>query len=196
MTASHVMTSRPRASKRPARRPKVVDAAFVERAALSYLDRFDATAAKLRQVLLRRCRTAQTGAEPEVARSEAVVAAWVDELLERYLRSGLLDDQRYARNAADSLRRRGSSRQKIVAKLRQKGVPEAVIADVLSEQEDSNPLHEFEAARALAKRRRLGPFRRGDTAPDQHRKDLATLARAGFSYDVASRALGPSGDEF
>ncbi len=196
MTASREMTSNDRASKRPARRPKQVDAAFVERAALSYLDRFDATAAKLREVLLRRCRTTMLRAPTESPPSEAQIAEWVGAIIERYQRSGILDDRRYAQHAADSLRRRGSSRHKIVGKLRQKGVAEATIAEVLEVQERDNPAEELEAAIALAKRRRLGSYRREQGSTDRRRKDLATLARAGFSFDVAARALGPNGDEF
>jgi regulatory protein len=43
---------------------------------------------------------------------------------------------------------------------------------------------EAAAARALARRRRLGPYRPGERAPYRD-KDLAALARAGFRYDVA-----------
>ena len=111
--------------------------------------------------------------------------------------SGILDDRRYAENAAAGLRRRGASRRKIIVKLRLKGVPEVVIAEVLQTQNDDNPGSELEAAVALAKRRRLGPFRRGeDSGPERRRKDLAVLARAGFSFEVAARALAPSGEEF
>ena len=52
-----------------------------------------------------------------------------------------------------------------------------------------DPEAELAAAVAHARRRRLGPFRTvaGDAARQQ--KELAAFARAGFSRDVALRAL-------
>jgi regulatory protein len=41
---------------------------------------------------------------------------------------------------------------------------------------------------ALARRRRLGPFRTAARA--QHRlRDLAAMARAGFAYDLAKKVI-------
>jgi len=45
------------------------------------------------------------------------------------------------------------------------------------------------AALALIRRRRLGPYRDSATRADFRAKDLAALARAGFSYDLARRVI-------
>jgi regulatory protein len=47
------------------------------------------------------------------------------------------------------------------------------------------------------RKRRLGPFRSAETRDEHRHKDLASLARQGFSFDIAKRALGPgeSSDE-
>ena len=45
------------------------------------------------------------------------------------------------------------------------------------------------AAAALARRRRLGPFRRPGEREERRDKDLAALARVGFSYAVARRVI-------
>ena len=47
----------------------------------------------------------------------------------------------------------------------------------------------FRAAVNLARRRRLGPFRRAGERAAMRGKDLAALARAGFSYPIAKRIL-------
>ena len=44
---------------------------------------------------------------------------------------------------------------------------------------------ERSAATRLARKRRLGPYRPVAARRDNREKDLAALARAGFSYDVA-----------
>jgi regulatory protein len=48
---------------------------------------------------------------------------------------------------------------------------------------------ELAAVRSLARRRRIGPFRRGPSEPEILRRELGVLARAGFAQEVALRAL-------
>lgn len=188
-----------RSGKRPARRPKRVDPAFLDAVALGYLDRFDASAAKLRRVLMRRARAALAGAEPTDAPSEQTVLAWCEELIARYRSSGLLNDDRYARNLILGLRARGGSRRAIAHKLKLAGIEEHVIQRVLVEAEQGDARTELDAAVRLVKRRRLGLHRAEERRAQYRQRDLAALARAGFSLDVARRALGPVGprdDEF
>ena len=47
---------------------------------------------------------------------------------------------------------------------------------------------EHTAAHALARRRKLGPYRPGERAPYRE-KDLAAMARAGFSYGIAREII-------
>jgi regulatory protein len=56
--------------------------------------------------------------------------------------------------------------------------------DALEEETQSENL-ERDAAIALARRRRLGPWRLPEKREDMKEKDLAAMARAGFSYDLA-----------
>ena len=48
---------------------------------------------------------------------------------------------------------------------------------------------ELQAAIALARRRRLGVYRLAAARADYRDRDLAALARAGFSYDIARRVI-------
>ncbi|MCE7894851.1 MAG: rhomboid family intramembrane serine protease [Sorangiineae bacterium PRO1] len=83
----------------------------LDAAALRYLDRFDSSAKNLRRVLLGYVKrvSAERGADAAAQGGE-----WVDELLARYQRSGLVDDARFAGAIASGLRRRGSSGRAIV----------------------------------------------------------------------------------
>lgn len=164
--------------------PRRITAQYLDRAALAYLQRFASSAENLRRVLLRRVeRSARAhGDDP------AVGAGQVQELIERYSRSGLLDDQTYAAAKAESLRRRGDSRRTIRAKLAAKGVDRELAATALHEADEDSPNAELAAAVALARRRGLGPYRKKDRAAVRD-KDLAALARAGFSYDLARRVV-------
>ena len=113
-------------------------------------------------------------------------------MVAKSLRSGLIDDTRYAEARVATLRRRGGSARAIQAKLSAKGVDRATVAAVLEGGEEDD---EENAARAFARRRRLGPYRPGERAPYRD-KDLASLARAGFRFDVARRVIDEeAGDE-
>lgn len=120
----------------------------------------------------------------------AAGSAFVHALIERLQRSGILDDRRYAEGKAISLRRRGGSARSIRAALAAKGVAgEEVDRAILAADEGGvSGEADLTAARRLAQRRRLGPWRAKDRAG--HRlKDLAALGRAGFSYQVARAVI-------
>ena len=76
-------------------------------------------------------------------------------------------------------------------KLGQKGISRGAIDKALNQNaaDDEGEDVELKAALILARRRKLGCFRMKPADAEQHRKDLATLARAGFSLDIARRAL-------
>lgn len=110
----------------------------------------------------------------------ALVQAVVDELQEL----GLVDDVSYAETRAASLAAKGLSRRRIARGLSIKGIAEEAIAKAIPLDVD-----ELTQARRLVARKRLGHLRPDGTTPDMRRKDLAVLARAGFAFAIASRAL-------
>ncbi len=176
--------------KPKAKRPPNVTRVGLEGAALRYLERFDCSVARLRKVLMERVGKAARAGVEEAAAAPAIV----EQLLERYLSSGLINDQRFAKNFADRARERGTSRRMIEQKLRARGISSDVVQELLPRNESAQG--ELEAAQAFARRRRLGPHRKAETREEYKRKDLMAMARAGFSFDVASRALGNSSSEY
>jgi regulatory protein len=160
--------------------PRKVTPAYLQRAAMAYLERYSSSAENLRRVLRRkvdkRCRL--RGEDPAQFREA------IDEVVEKSLRVGLLDDTRYAEARVATLRRRGGSARAIQAKLSAKGLDRSTIAAALDAEEGD----EETAARAFARRRKLGPYRPGERAPYRD-KDLAALARAGFRFDVARQII-------
>ena len=170
--------------------PRPLTAASLENAAVYYLSRFASSSGNLRRVLMRKvARAAQIGEEGgEEGRAEAG-ARMVDALIARYLEKGLLNDRAYAAQAASSLAQRGASRYSIAGKLAQKGVANDLVTQAIAELDEEGGSSELAAACALVRRRRLGPYRAPDKRPDFREKDLASLARAGFSLDLARRVL-------
>jgi len=157
----------------------------LENAALFYLGRFASSSGNLRRVLMR--KVARANRERDAAET-AAGAGMVDDIIARYLKSGLLDDRAYATQAAASLARRGASRFSIAGKLAQKGVDPELAAEAIAAL-DEGGASELAAACALVRRRRLGPYRPPGKRAEWRQKDLASLARAGFGLDLARRVL-------
>lgn len=155
----------------------------VEQMALAYVNRFECTATKLKQHLASRVR--KLGGDEQAAQ-------WIGELVERYCGSGVLDDARFAKNLASQLTRRGKSSRAISQKLAMRGVPSEVASELMIARRQDEPGAELEAALAYVRKRRLGPFRPAEKRAEFRQKDLATLARQGFGFDLAKQALSDS----
>lgn len=171
------------------RRPRKATAAYLERVALWYLERYAASTASLRRVLERRVdRSAKEhGTDPGEGR------AAIRDLIERFERSGLLDDRRFAESRARSLHERGTSVRMIRSKLMAKGIAADLIdgaIETLSEDlgDDVGDLNAAAAVR-YARRRRLGVFRDPERRAERRERDLAAMARAGFDFDTARRIV-------
>ena len=171
------------------RLPPPLTAARLERAGLDYLARFAASAAQLRRVLMRRVRrSAQAhGTDP------AELAAITEALIARWIAAGVLNDAGYAEAKAVSLHRRGMPKARIAAKLHEKGVDRDVIDQVLTQ--DPVLGDNRAAALALARRRRLGPYRLPELRAASYQKDLGILARAGFDRRTALIVLDAENPE-
>lgn len=170
----------------------------LENIALYYLQRFSSSVENLRRVLIRRVdrklrlRGAEAPRDPdETRRARDEALGWVDALLEKLKRGGLLDDARYARMTAESLARRGQSLRKVRFKLRSKGLDSEGVEEgakaVVQASGEGEP--DGAAVLAYAKRRRLGPYRRAPADEARRQKELAALARAGFPYGLARRVV-------
>ena len=73
-------------------------------------------------------------------------------------------------------------------KLAAKGVASDAIDDALESLTDLVTNADLNGACNYARRRRIGPWRRRDRT-DYRDRDLAALARQGFSYDIARKVI-------
>ncbi len=148
---------------------------------LYYLTRFDASAGKVRAMLKRRLMKAKM-AGMEIP-SDA--AQWIENVVSDMCRLGYLNDSRYAENKLRILVHQGKSIQFMTLKLKEDGVDADTIHALLRDASVSD----LEQARHLVARKKLGPYRFPEQQQICYQKDLATLARAGFSYETARSAL-------
>jgi regulatory protein len=170
-------------NQKRARRPRRITPDYLERAALFYLQRYDSSSGNLKSVLQRKVWRAAR--ETEIDQEEA--ERWIDDVVAKVQRAGLVDDRRYAETRVLSLRRSGESARSIRMKLAAKGVPGDLVDQALDQDEPEND--ELTAAIAYARKRRLGPFNTGGGREERPEKDLAALARRGFSYETCRRVI-------
>jgi regulatory protein len=104
----------------------------------------------------------------------------------RLVREGAVSDAAFAERRAKSLVRGGRSNRAVQARLIAKGVaPDAARAAAVGDAET-----ELAAALVLVRKRRIGPYRtKEDAGGGVRMKELGLLARAGFSREIAERAL-------
>jgi len=171
--------------KRPTR---PITAKYLQNAATFYLERYPSTAEGLRRVLERRVARARIADAPIVENAERVIA----EMVAKFVAAGVIDDKAFAQTKARALHRRGTSNRLTRQKLKLAGIDGDTLDQAmagLDQELDTDPRQrEWKAATALARRRRLGPYRAKDRK-DHRNRDLAAMARAGFDYDVAKKVI-------
>ncbi len=180
-----------RSARRRTRAPRPPSRESVEAHAAEYLATRTSSRQHLRRLLLRRATRANALCEVE-HRVEAVdIASWVDTTLDEVVRRRLIDDERYAVDKARQLARRGVSDAGVRVRLAAKGVASEAVDDALEELGPRDARGRV-AAFALARRRRLGPFRVEEDRAERRDADRAILGRAGFSWSVATAVIAAS----
>lgn len=171
-----------------AKKKKRITAERLKNIALYYLQRFDSSEENLRQVLKRRVWD-YAFENPDFDKQTAY--EWIEKIISDFNRVGYLNDNRYAEQKISTYLAVGKPERYIRQKLRQKGVSEDIVDKILADSE----IDEETAALNFARKKKIGPFR-----PDReqqklcHTKDMATMVRAGFGYDVVQKVIG--GDFF
>ncbi len=138
--------------------------------ALFYLERYEANSQKLKTILFNRLKKDEQ--KGDIVPEEAPL--WVDQVVQEMQRLNYVNDDRYIENQIRRLTEAGKSKRFILGKLLQSGLTSAQITPYLEETDD------LISARLFVKKKHLGK---------DYPKDLARLARAGFSFDVAQKVL-------
>jgi regulatory protein len=176
---------------RPPRKPPATPTeATLQEAALVHLSRYAATRAGLLRVLDRKVArwAASDAGDSDVA---AAARSAARQVVARLAESGAVSDTEFAQARARSLHRAGKSSRAIGAHLSARGVT----GQLATESARQEPEQELAAALIHARRRRLGPFRTAAPTPELFRRELGSLARAGFAHGVAASALRMTREE-
>ena len=149
-----------------------LDEAKLNELALSYVGRFATSRSKLLVYLKRKLRERgwADGREPPL-----------DELADRLVRLGYVDDRAYALSKARALTGRGYGERRVRQALSQAGIgeEEAIDARELAEAEA------IDSALRFARRRSFGPFATERADPRRRERELAAMIRAGHGFGLA-----------
>ncbi len=167
------------------RKPKPATPSRLKNVALYYLERYSSSAENLRRVLMR--RVDKSHYELGTDKEEGIEA--INDIITRFLDSGILNDREYARTVVFSQHRQGKSSKAIRMRLLSKGVSNDDIdhgLELLKEEEGTQS--DVKSAISYARKRRLGPYRIKEKE-ERRNKDLAALGRQGFSFDLARKVV-------
>lgn len=156
--------------KRKTRPP--LTSAKLEEMALYYVGRFATSRAKLVSYLRRKLRERGW---------EGTSAPGVDELADRFVRLGYIDDRAFALSKARSLTGRGYGQRRVQQALALAGIGEEEGADARGLAEDEA----VAAALRFAQRRAIGPYASDAPDPAQRERALAAMIRAGHRFQIA-----------
>lgn len=172
--------------------PKKITERYLYNAGLAYIQRFPSSSTHFRTIMGRRiersCRH-----YPEQNREACYTL--LDELIQKFIALGYINDRLYLGGMITSLRGRGLSTTAILMKLRQKGLQEEDIRLALSDYDANNGQNDELAALRLCRRKKIGPYAATSENDLQKQKWLAILARAGFSYEISARVLHVSPED-
>lgn len=151
---------------------------------IHYLERYDSTSFKIKQMLKKRIQ--------KEALKGAIIPQDVDilinQVIQKTIHLGYLDDTRYLTNKIRYLSQKGKSSQFIVQYLTFNGFKKNDVLKHMNNYHDETGQTDLERAKIWLKQHKKGPFRTKNHK-EFFQKDLQSLARNGFSYDIAINAL-------
>ncbi|MGC6519316.1 MAG: regulatory protein RecX [Candidatus Puniceispirillaceae bacterium] len=152
--------------------------------AVHYLGRYTSSRQRLREVLQRFARRKLEHFEPsEISRA-------IDAVITDCVRLGYVDDAAFAMTRARTKRRGGRSALAIRRSLAEHDIEDSLVDAALDAADETSADGELAAALRHAARRRIGPYARVTPDDVMKRRHLASLARAGFSFDIARQVMG------
>lgn len=158
---------------------------------LFYLERFDSSKLKVKQMLERRI-------QKEKLKGAIIpddTPTLIQNVIKRMEDLGYLNDERFAKIQIKNLSQAGKSKSFILNKLKTSGISNNISQELLNAYDEENESSDLTRAEKWLKKHKKGQFRTKD-ANAFYQKDLAALARAGFSYDIAQQALQTKADSF
>ena len=147
--------------------------------AVDYLSKYDSSKVNLVNVLKRKILRLKT-----TNYEKRKLINIIESIIIKLEKNKFIDDNRYSSTKILSLSNSGKSKNFIFNYLIKKGVNKTQIQNNLNLMQQDNDNWELNSAKIFAKKKKL-------LEKDQsYEKNLAKMARAGFSYDICKKILG------
>ena len=147
--------------------------------AVDYLSKYDSSKVNLINVLKRKILRLKT-----TNYEKRKLINIIESIIIKLEKNKFIDDDRYSSTKILSLSNSGKSKNFIFNYLIKKGVNKSQIRNNLTLMEQDNDNWELNSAKIFAKKKKLLEKNQS------YEKNLAKMARAGFSYDICKKILG------
>ncbi len=159
--------------------------------AYSYLEKYSPSKQQLRIYLFKKLiKTKQN------ISSKKEIFNLIDSIITTLVDNKFISDKHYSDIKSKTFLKRGYSLNKIRYSLIKKGIDEKYIKASISKIKEKESDPDFFSAIKLCKKRRIGPIREENNRSLFYKKDIAILARSGFSYELSKKILDIPKDEF
>ena len=168
---------------------KVIDE--IRNFAYSYLEKYSPSKQQLRIYLFKKLiKTKQN------ISNKKEIFNLIDSIITTLIDNKFISDKHYSDIKSKTFLKRGYSLNKIRYSLIKKGIDEKYIKASISKIKEKESDPDFFSAIKLCKKRRIGPIREENNRSLFYKKDIAILARSGFSYELSKKILDIPKDEF
>ncbi|MBO6465708.1 MAG: RecX family transcriptional regulator [Pelagibacteraceae bacterium] len=152
---------------------------ILKKYAFSYLSKYNTSKKNLDRILRNKVRRMNLKKKDKFILYSSIASILTD--LEN---NKLIDDKNFTQSKIHSLSLQGKSKISIISYFVQKGIEKNLIEESFENLELKNPNWEKESAKIFARKKRLGIKYSAN-----FEKDLAKMARAGFSYNLSKKIL-------
>ena len=154
---------------------------LLKKYAFTYLSKYDSTKKNLERILKIKVMKIKNLKKNE----EKYLYKNIMQIIENLELNKIINDENFTNTKIRSLFHQGKSEFFIKNTLLKKGVDKKLINVLLEDFENNNPNWKIDSAIKFAIKKRLGKYGK----IKNKEKDLAKMARAGFNYNIALKAL-------
>ena len=152
---------------------------ILKKYAFSYLSKYNTSKKNLDRILHNKVRRMNLEKKDKFILHSSIASIITDLEINK-----LIDDKNFTQSKIHSLSLQGKSKISIISYFVQKGIEKNLIEESFENLELKNPNWEKESAKIFARKKRLGIKYSAN-----FEKDLAKMARAGFSYNLSKKIL-------
>jgi len=168
------------------RSPKKITFQNLEKFAFKYIERLSTSENQLRIILKKKIIKSSYFFKTKVEN----YTSYIDLIIEKFKKIGLIDDKKYSESRALNLVKRGFSKKKILLNLKQKGISSEIIEIALHNLKKFFFDYELASALIYAKKKKIINSEINlDKSFKNNEKKLMKMASAGFSYSISKKII-------